>query len=322
MNDALLRIRGLRKTFPITSGVFRKVSGEVKAVDGVDLDILPNETLGLVGESGCGKTTLSKLILALQAPDAGSVSFDGADLGSARGDYLKRIRRGVQVVFQDPFGSLNPRRRIGSIIEEPMVIHGEGNARKRRGRTLELMRKVGLNEDMLGRYPHEFSGGQRQRICIARALAINPKLLICDEPVSALDVSIQAQVINLLVDLQKEFSLSYLFISHNLSVVGYISHRIAVMYKGRIVELADSGSLFAQPLHPYTKCLMEAVPEPRPVRGSAPGFAGRSGAAAASSPSACPCSDWCPRGGGPCEGGTPRLEEKAPGHFVACHRPG
>ena len=322
VNDALLRIRGLRKTFPITSGVFRKVSGEVKAVDGVDLDILPNETLGLVGESGCGKTTLSKLILALQAPDAGSVSFDGADLGSARGDYLKRIRRGVQVVFQDPFGSLNPRRRVGSIIEEPMVIHGEGSARERRERTLELMRKVGLNGDMLGRYPHEFSGGQRQRICIARALAINPKLLICDEPVSALDVSIQAQVINLLVDLQKEFSLSYLFISHNLSVVGYISHRIAVMYKGRIVELADSGSLFAQPLHPYTQCLMEAVPEPRPVRGSAPGLAGRSAVASASSPCACPCSGWCPRVGSPCEGGAPGLEEKAPGHFVACHRPG
>ena len=322
VNDALLRIRGLRKTFPITSGVFRKVSGEVKAVDGVDLDILPNETLGLVGESGCGKTTLSKLILALQAPDAGSVSFDGADLKSARGDYLKRIRRGVQVVFQDPFGSLNPRRRVGSIIEAPMVIHGEGSARERREKTLELMRKVGLNGDMLGRYPHEFSRGQRQRICIARALAINPKLLICDEPVSALDVSIQAQVINLLVDLQKEFSLSYLFISHNLSVVGYISHRIAVMYKGRIVELADSGSLFAQPLHPYTQCLMEAVPEPRPVRGSAPGSAGRSGVASASSPSACPCSGWCPRGGSLCEGGAPGLEEKAPGHFVACHRPG
>ena len=273
VNDALLRIRGLKKTFPITSGVFRKVSGEVKAVDGVDLDILPNETLGLVGESGCGKTTLSKLILALQAPDAGSVSFDGADLGSARGDYLKRIRRGVQVVFQDPFGSLNPRRRVGSIIEEPMVIHGEGNARERRGRTLELMRKVGLNEDMLGRYPHEFSGGQRQRICIARALAINPKLLICDEPVSALDVSIQAQVINLLVDLQKEFSLSYLFISHNLSVVGYISHRIAVMYKGRIVALADSGSLFAQPSTPTRSASWRRCPSP-----------GRSGAAPRASP--------------------------------------
>lgn len=320
MKDPLLKVRGLKKTFPITSGVFRKVSGEVRAVDGVDLDIFPHETLGLVGESGCGKTTLSKLILALEDPDAGSVSFDGVDLGSARGAYLHRIRRGVQVVFQDPFGSLNPRRRVRSIIGEPMVIHGEGNARERRERTLELMRMVGLNEDMLERYPHEFSGGQRQRICIARALAINPKLLICDEPVSALDVSIQAQVINLLVDLQKELSLSYLFISHNLSVVGYISHRIAVMYKGRIVELADSGSLFAQPLHPYTKCLMEAVPEPRPVRDRAAGFVGKN--APASGPSPCPCRDWCPRGDDLCEGGMPLLEEKAPGHFVACHRAG
>jgi oligopeptide/dipeptide ABC transporter ATP-binding protein len=184
------------------------------------------------------------------------------------------------------------------------------------------MRMVGLNEDMLGRYPHEFSGGQRQRICIARALAINPKLLICDEPVSALDVSIQAQVINLLVDLQKELSLSYLFISHNLSVVGYISHRIAVMYKGRIVELASSDALFEHPLHPYTKCLMEAVPEPKPVMGRAQAFVRKSDGAAPGDVSACPCTAWCPRAGDVCEGGAPSLQEVEPGHFVSCHLPG
>jgi oligopeptide/dipeptide ABC transporter ATP-binding protein len=320
--DALLRIRNLKKTFSITSGIFRKVSGEVRAVDGVDLDILPNETLGLVGESGCGKTTLSKLILALEEPDSGSISFGGVDMGRERSSYLESIRKGIQIVFQDPFGSLNPRRKVKSIIEEPMIIHNEGTARERLEKTLGLMRMVGLNEDMLERYPHEFSGGQRQRICIARALAIHPKLLICDEPVSALDVSIQAQVINLLVDLQKELSLSYLFISHNLSVVGYISHRIAVMYKGRIVELAHSDELFARPLHPYTKCLMEAVPEPRPDRDSSPGQVRRNEVLALGRMTACPCRAWCPRGGDVCAGEVPPLEETSPGHFVACHNPG
>jgi oligopeptide transport system ATP-binding protein len=320
--DALLQIRGLKKAFPITAGVFRKVYGEVRAVDGVDLDIHSNETLGLVGESGCGKTTLSKLILALEEPDSGSISFEGVDMGSARSSYLERIRRGIQVVFQDPFGSLNPRRKVKSIIEEPMIIHGEGNAGERLQKTVELMRLVGLNADMLGRYPHEFSGGQRQRICIARALAIHPKLLICDEPVSALDVSIQAQVINLLVELQQELSLSYLFISHNLSVVGYISHRIAVMYKGRIVELASSDELFANPLHPYTKCLMDAVPEPRPEKEKALRQVRKNEAVTAGKGSECPCRTWCPKGDMVCEGGIPGLEEKAPGHFVACHRPG
>jgi len=225
-------------------------------------------------------------------------------------------------VFQDPFGSLNPRRKVRSIIEEPMIIHNEGTARERFEKTLELMRLVGLNEDMLGRYPHEFSGGQRQRICIARALAIHPKLLICDEPVSALDVSIQAQVINLLVDLQKKLSLSYLFISHNLSVVGYISHRIAVMYKGRIVELAPSDALFANPLHPYTRCLMEAVPEPKPAGGAGLRFVRKNEDPAGPGASACPCRAWCPKGEEVCRVEVPRLEEKAPGHFVACHRPG
>jgi len=260
----ILEIRGLKKAFPLTTGIFRKAAGAITAVNGVDLDIYPNETLGLVGESGCGKTTLSKMILALERPDAGTIHFDGANIGDTKTPALSSLRRGVQVVFQDPFGSLNPRRRVGSIIEEPMIIHRTGSSEEIKERTLKLIRMVGLNEDMLKRYPHEFSGGQRQRICIARALAVNPRLLICDEPVSSLDVSIQAQVINLLVDLQKELKLSYLFISHNLSVVGYISHRIAVMYKGKIVELAAADAIFEDPLHPYTRCLMDAVPEPKP----------------------------------------------------------
>lgn len=319
MTTPLLQIRGVRKVYPLSSGVFRKSAGSLTAVDGVTLDIHPNETLGLVGESGCGKTTLSKLILALEEPTEGSILFDDVDVRHAKGDSLTKLRKGVQVVFQDPFGSLNPRRRVRSIIEEPMIIHGEGTKDQRMVRVLDLLRMVGLHEDMLNRYPHEFSGGQRQRICIARALAVHPKLLVCDEPVSALDVSIQAQVINLLVDLQKELELSYLFISHNLSVVGYISHRIAVMYKGRIVELADSASLFAAPLHPYTKCLMAAVPEPKPGKDRQFRYVRRNDISAAEPQQSCACSSWCPDTAGECGKESPGLREARPGHFVACH---
>jgi oligopeptide/dipeptide ABC transporter ATP-binding protein len=319
LTGPLLQIRGVRKVYPLSSGVFRKSAGSITAVDGVTLDIYPNETLGLVGESGCGKTTLSKLVLALEEPSDGCILFDDVDVGHAKGDSLEKLRKGVQVVFQDPFGSLNPRRRVRSIIEEPMIIHREGTKAQRMERVHELLRMVGLHEDMLNRYPHEFSGGQRQRICIARALAVHPKLLICDEPVSALDVSIQAQVINLLVDLQKELELSYLFISHNLSVVGYISHRIAVMYKGRIVELAGSDSLFEGPLHPYTKCLMAAVPEPKPGQSRRFKYVRRNDVPAAGSQSACACSTWCPDAAGECGRETPGLREARPGHFVACH---
>ena len=317
--NSLLEIKDLRKTFPITSGMFRKSAGGVTAVDGVSLEIRPDETLGLVGESGCGKTTLSKLILALEEPDSGSIRFGDTDVVHARGASLSRLRRGVQVVFQDPFGSLNPRKKIGAIIEEPMIIHREGTRAERLRRVRELAEMVGLHQDILGRYPHEFSGGQRQRICIARALAVDPRLLICDEPVSALDVSIQAQVINLLVDLQKELRLSYLFISHNLSVVGYISHRVAVMYKGRIVELSETAALFERPLHPYTGCLMAAVPEARPREavkhqrprknpGNQPeGLAG------------CAYLPWCPMAGPTCGNEQPRLTDVGQGHLVACH---
>lgn len=315
----LLEIHELRKSFPVTSGIFRKSAGSVTAVDGVDLYIRPNETLGLVGESGCGKTTLSKLILALEEPDSGSIHFEDIDVRRVRGDSISQVRRGIQVVFQDPFGSLNPRRKIRAIIEEPMIIHREGSKARRLKRTHELLEMVGLHKDILERYPHEFSGGQRQRICIARALAVNPRLLICDEPVSALDVSIQAQVINLLVDLQKELKLSYLFISHNLSVVGYISHRIAVMYKGRIVELADAAALFESPLHPYTCCLMAAVPEARPTKAGKLKAVKRSENNPQELSSGCAYRLWCPQAQGVCATEAPGLEEKGDGHFVACH---
>jgi oligopeptide transport system ATP-binding protein len=317
--ETLLEIKGLKKSFAIRSGVFRKTIGHVRAVDGVDLDVFPNETLGLVGESGCGKTTLAKIVLALEKPNEGSILFDGIDIHAAKGQALAKIRRGIQVVFQDPFGSLNPRKKIKTIISEPMIIHKVGTKKQRYERTCDLMNLVGLSTDMLDRYPHEFSGGQRQRICIARSLAVNPRLLICDEPVSALDVSIQAQVINLLVDLQTDLKLSYIFISHDLSVVGYISHRIAVMYRGQIVELANASDLFDSPLHPYTRCLMDAVPEPVP--GKTQGldrmiwdednllFVN----------SGCSFSSTCPYREDMCTQDKPKLVEKEKRHYVACH---
>ncbi|MBN2298156.1 MAG: ABC transporter ATP-binding protein [Deltaproteobacteria bacterium] len=319
MMENLLEIRGLRKSFAIRSGVFRKITGYVNAIDDVDLDVYPNETLGLVGESGCGKTTMAKIILALEKPDAGNVVFNGADIHAAKGQTLAQIRRGIQVIFQDPFGSLNPRKRISSIISEPMIIHKTGSRKQRILRCAELLNMVGLSEDMLGRYPHEFSGGQRQRICIARALAVNPRLLICDEPVSALDVSIQAQVINLLVDLQKELELSYIFISHDLSVIGYISHRIAVMYRGQIVELADAEALFDNPLHPYTRCLMAAVPEPVPGLKSKMDGLIPDVDEIESSPRGCAYSSLCPLREEVCMQERPGLVEKESRHYVACH---
>lgn len=318
--EKLLEIRDVKKSFAIKSGVFSKAAGYVNAVDGVDLDVFPNETLGLVGESGCGKTTLAKIILALERPDTGHVLFDGMDIHTAKGQALTHIRRGVQVIFQDPFGSLNPRKKIASIITEPMIIHNVGSKTLRYERAHELMNMVGLSTDMLGRYPHEFSGGQRQRICIARALAVNPRLLLCDEPVSALDVSIQAQVINLLVDLQAEFNLSYIFISHDLSVVGYISHRIAVMYRGRIVELADASDLFENPLHPYTRCLMDAVPEPVPGKTVAPVSSGLAQNSNIPSSLGCSFSSGCPYKEDSCTQKKPYLVEKRHRHYVACHK--
>ncbi len=315
----LLSVHGVTKTYRIGRGLFASEAGEVRAVDGVDLECGRCETLGLVGESGCGKTTLGKLILSLEKPDEGSVLFEGRDIVRASPSQLREIRRGMQVVFQDPFGSLNPRMRVRDIIEEPMIVHRTLSRPLIRERARELAFLVGLTPDMLGRYPHEFSGGQRQRICIARALAINPKLVVCDEPVSSLDVSIQAQVINLLVDLQERLQLSYLFISHDLSVISYLSHRTAVMERGRIVEVAPPDELFRHPVHPYTKTLMEALPDlSNPGSFLARARAGRERPRPVVR-AGCVHAGACTLERDVCREERPPLREVAPSHFAACH---
>jgi len=256
----LLSLRGVTKHFPVTAGLLRKTVGTVRAVDGVDLDLRPGETLGLVGETGCGKSTLARLITGLLPVTSGSVEFEGQDITKLSRGQMRPLRRQMQMIFQDPYGSLNPRRRVGSIIGDPFAVHGLAEGPERKRRVQELMELVGLNPEHFNRFPAEFSGGQRQRIGIARALALRPRLLVCDEPVSALDVSIQAQVVNLLDDLQGELGLSYVFIAHDLSVVRHVSDRIAVMYLGRVVEIADGARLYSTPRHPYTNALLSAVP--------------------------------------------------------------
>jgi oligopeptide/dipeptide ABC transporter ATP-binding protein len=263
VNPALLQVEGLVKHFPVRRGVFGRVSGAVRAVDGVELTIAAGETLGVVGESGCGKSTLGRLVLRLIEPSAGRIRFDGLDLGTLDAAALRAQRRAMQIIFQDPYSSLNPRMTVGQTLAEPLRLHGL-HAGRHAERVAELLRTVGLATEHAQRFPHEFSGGQRQRIGIARALAVEPRLIVCDEAVSALDVSVQAQVVNLLQDLQRRFGLAYLFIAHDLAVVKHIAHRVAVMYLGRVVEIGDKAALFATPRHPYTRALLSAIPLPEP----------------------------------------------------------
>jgi oligopeptide transport system ATP-binding protein len=265
-SNVLVEVNNLKKHFPIRRGIVRRQVGAVRAVDGVSFKIFQGETLGLVGESGCGKSTTGRSILQLLTPTEGSVTFEGKELTSMEKGQLRRMRQNMQIIFQDPYASLNPRMTVGKIISEPLEVHGIGNEKSRRERVAELLRLVGLNPYFVKRYPHEFSGGQRQRIGVARALATNPSFIVCDEPISALDVSIQAQVVNLLDDLKKELGLTYLFIAHDLSMVRYISDRVAVMYLGLIVELSDEREVYEHPLHPYTQALLSAIPIPDPVR--------------------------------------------------------
>jgi len=325
MTEPLLEVSHLVKHFPITRGiVFSKQVGAVQAVDDISFGIAAGETLGLVGETGCGKTTTAKLAVRLLDPTGGEVRFEGEDISRASGDRLKQLRRQMQVVFQDPYSSLNPRRTVGSIIAEPLTIHGlEQDGDGRRRAVQELMQQVGLSPEHYNRYPHEFSGGQRQRIGIARALALRPRLIVLDEPVSALDVSIQAQVINLLARLQAELGLTYLLVAHDLSIVRHVSDRIAVMYLGKLVEVAPADELFAKPIHPYTLSLYSAVPVPDPVEGRARERIVLRGdpPSAASPPPGCRFHTRCPWATEICGEIEPPLARFSDGHLAACHHP-
>ncbi len=324
MNDGevLLRVDNLVKHFPRTSGgLFRRKNTTVKAVDGISFEVRRGETLGLVGESGCGKSTAGRTILQLYRPTSGHVYFEGMDLVAFQGEELRKMRRKMQMIFQDPYASLNPRMTIGEIIEEPLLVHGMANKKDSKARVEELLRLVGLNPAFANRYPHEFSGGQRQRVGVARALSLTPSLIICDEPISALDVSIQAQIANLLEDLQSQFGLTYIFIAHDLSMVRHISTRVAVMYLGQLVELAGRDELYANPLHPYAQALLSAVPIPDPeveerrtrriLQGDVP--------SPINPPTGCHFRTRCPLAEARCGEHRPEFREAVPGHFVACH---
>ncbi len=318
----LIRVQHLKKYFPITRGfLIQRHIGDVKAVDDVSFDVYRGETLGLVGETGCGKTTTGRTVMRLYEPTAGQVFFEDVELTRLRGSALRHMRRRMQIIFQDPYASLNPRMTVGGIVGEPLEVHGIATGKEKAERIQELLQIVGLNPYFINRFPHEFSGGQRQRIGIARALALNPDLIVCDEPISSLDVSIQAQVVNLLEELQERLGLTYLFIAHDLSMVRHISDRMAVMYLGKIVELADRDEIYTNPLHPYTKALMSAVPVPDPdveekrkriiLEGDIP--------SPAHPPPGCHFSTRCPIAKPMCKEVEPEYHEVKPGHWVSCH---
>jgi oligopeptide transport system ATP-binding protein len=319
--EILLQVDDLKMHFPIRRGVFQKTVGYVHAVDGVSFEVRRSETLGLVGESGCGKSTTGRTILQLYKPTAGHIYYDGKDLVAMKGESLRHMRQKMQMIFQDPYASLNPRQTVEEIVGEPLIVHNVMRGSEVREKVRDLLKLVGLNPSYLDRYPHEFSGGQRQRIGVARALALNPDLIICDEPISALDVSIQAQVVNLLEDLQKQFGLTYLFIAHDLSMVRHISTRIAVMYLGVLVELTGQDELYKNPLHPYTQALLSAVPIPDPVveekrkrillQGEIP--------SPVNPPSGCRFRTRCPLAKEICAEKKPEWREASPDHWVACH---
>jgi len=319
-DNILLRVEDLKMHFPIYRGVIQRQVGAVHAVDGISFNIKRGETLGLVGESGCGKSTTGRTILQLYRPTAGSVQFDDVDLVHLKGEELRHMRRKMQMIFQDPYASLNPRMTVADIVGEPLMVHSVATAKEIQDRVQHLLALVGLNPSFASRYPHEFSGGQRQRIGVARALALQPSFIVCDEPISALDVSIQAQVVNLLEELQSQFNLTYLFIAHDLSMVKHISDRVAVMYLGVIVELATRDELYTKPLHPYTRALLSAVPIPDPVadskrermilKGDVP--------SPVNPPSGCRFRTRCPIAEAVCAESRPEFREIRPGHFVAC----
>ena len=320
MSKVLLKVDQMKKYFPIRSGIFARTTGQVKAVDDVSFEVYEGETLGIVGESGCGKSTTGRVLMRLTEPTEGRIEFNGTDLTALSSEEMRKMRRDIQMVFQDPYASLNPRHTVEKILEEPLIVHGIGRtSAERKKMVLDYLKIVGLSEYHAKRYPHQFSGGQRQRIGIARALMTNPKLVIADEPVSALDVSIQAQVLNLMKQLQEELKLTYIFIAHDLGVVRHISDRVGVMYLGRMVELATSESLYEKPLHPYTQALLSAVPIPDPEHVSEQMLLTGDIPSPSNPPSGCTFHTRCPFAMEVCKQKAPVLQEMAPGHSVACH---